>query len=86
MTQDTQTKTSAAQIAAVCRYNKGHDAIMLRPSKQDGQRIRQAAAAAGQSVQAYILQAVADRMKQDGGSSPAEPETSTADPATDNPK
>ena len=32
---------------------------MLRPSKEAGQQIRQAAAAAGQSVQAYILNRIA---------------------------
>ena len=37
---------------------------MLRPSLEDGKRIRQAAADAGQSVQAFILQAVAARMDE----------------------
>ena len=32
---------------------------MLRPTKEAGQQIRQAAAAAGQSVQAYILNRIA---------------------------
>lgn len=35
---------------------------MIRPTKDIGQQIRQAAAEAGQSVQQYILQAVADRI------------------------
>lgn len=35
---------------------------MLRPAKETGAEIRAAAAKAGQSVQAYILQAVRERM------------------------
>lgn len=38
---------------------------MLRPSKEDGQIIRDTAKAAGQSVQAYILQAIRERMERD---------------------
>ena len=49
---------------AVKRYQATRDAIMIRPSKEAGQEIR-AAADAGQSVQAYILQAVRDRMSRD---------------------
>lgn len=48
---------------AVKKYQEKRDAIMLRPSKEKGLEIRFAAAQAGQSVQAYILQAVEDRMK-----------------------
>lgn len=50
---------------AVKRYQATRDAIMLRPSKEQGKIIRDAAADAGQSVQAYILQAVRDRMSRD---------------------
>ena len=50
---------------AVKRYQATRDAIMIRPSKETGQEIRTAAADAGQSVQAYILQAVRDRMSRD---------------------
>ena len=42
-----------------------HDRISITPSKDDGQEIRQAAAEAGQSVNAYILQAVKDRMQKE---------------------
>lgn len=38
---------------------------MLRPSKEDGEIIRNAAKKAGQSVQAYILQAIRYRMDSD---------------------
>lgn len=57
--------TSEARIRANVKYNKSRDNIMIRPSKEIGQQIRQAAAEAGQSVQQYILQAVSDRMDKD---------------------
>lgn len=56
--------TSEARIRANVKYNKSRDNIMIRPSKEIGQQIRQAAADAGQSVQQYILQAVSDRMEK----------------------
>ena len=49
----------------VKKYQAKCDAIMIRPSKEIGQEIRTAAADAGQSVQAYILQAVRDRISRD---------------------
>ncbi len=48
------------------RYNSKCDNINIRPIKAQGQKIREAAAAAGQSLQGYILQAVAERMERDG--------------------
>ena len=42
------------------------DAITIRPLKATGTAIRDAAAAAGQSLQGYILQAVRARMEQEG--------------------
>lgn len=50
-----------AQSKASTKYNKSRDNIMVRPTKEEGQRIREAAAAAGISVQQFILDAV--RMK-----------------------
>ena len=50
---------------SVKEYQKNRDAIMLRPSKEDGAIIRQTAKMAGQSVQAYVLQAVRDRMQRE---------------------
>lgn len=38
---------------------------MIRPTKEIGAKIRAAAAAAGQSNQQYILQAVRERMDRD---------------------
>lgn len=54
-----------AQRKAVSAYQKRQDNIMIRPSKEEGAQIRQAAADAGQSVQAYILDAIRNRMQKD---------------------
>lgn len=56
---------SEAKKRANIEYNKRQDNIMIRPDKEKGAQIRAAAAAAGQSVQAYILQAVAERMQRE---------------------
>ena len=50
--------STEAQKRASTNYNRRQDNIMIRPSKEEGAVIRAAAAAAGMSVQAYILQAV----------------------------
>ena len=55
-----------AQIRASVNYNRKQDNIMIRPNKAEGARIRSAAAAAGQSVQAYILDTLRVRMDLDG--------------------
>jgi len=50
-------------------YNrKNYDRIAITPSKERGQEIRAAAAKANQSVNAYILQAIEERMKRENGS------------------
>lgn len=46
---------SEARKRANAAYNRRQDNIMLRPSKEEGARIREAAKAAGLSVQAYML-------------------------------
>lgn len=51
-----------AQRKAVSAYQKRQDNIMIRPSKDEGARIRQAAAEAGMSVQAYILDTLRSRI------------------------
>ena len=48
------------------RYIAKCDSIQIRPPKERGDEIRAAAAAAGQSMQSYILQACAERMTRDG--------------------
>ena len=55
MTTDAQKRASAA-------YNRRQDNIMIRPSKAEGARIRAAAAAAGMSVQAFILDTLRARI------------------------
>lgn len=47
--------TSEAQKRANAAYNRRQDNIMLRPSKEDGARIRKAAEQAGKSVQRFCL-------------------------------
>ena len=54
-----------AQRRASINYNKRQDNIMIRPSKEEGAIIRQAASNAGQSVQGYILQAIKERMERE---------------------
>ena len=54
---------SEAKRKANIAYNRRQDNIMIRPSKAEGARIRAAAAAAGMSVQAFILDAVRMRMR-----------------------
>lgn len=55
--------STEAEKRAVLKYQQSRDNIMIRPDKEEGQRIREAAADAGQSVQAYILQAIRNRME-----------------------
>ena len=55
MTTDAQKRASAA-------YNRRQDNIMIRPSKAEGAHIRAAAAAAGMSVQAFILDTLRARI------------------------
>ena len=47
--------TGEAQKRANAAYNRRQDNIMLRPSKEDGARIRKAVADAGKSVQRFCL-------------------------------
>lgn len=47
------------------KYNSKCDYISLRPIKEKGETIREAAKQAGQSLQGYILQAVEERMERD---------------------
>lgn len=64
-------RATDAQKRAVRKYQQGQDNIMIRPSKDKGGAIRAAAAEAGQSVQAYVIQACFDRMRRDGFTPPA---------------
>ena len=51
--------------ASNARYTAKCDFINIRPLKPQGERIRAAAAASGQSLQGYILQAVEERMARE---------------------
>lgn len=46
------------------------DIIKIQPYKAEGAAIRAAAAEAGQSVQAYILQAINERMEREQQQTP----------------
>ena len=56
-----------AHNAANVRYNQRMDAIMLRPDKDTGARIRAAAAAAGQPLQRWIVETLLERIIKEGG-------------------
>jgi uncharacterized protein (DUF1778 family) len=56
---------SKAKLAADARHQAKLDQIMVRPYKEEGQRIREAAQQAGESVQGYILTAVRERMERE---------------------
>ena len=57
---------SEARKRANVEYNRRQDSITMRPKKQQGAAIRAAAAASGESLQKYILEAVRTRMEQEG--------------------
>ena len=46
------------------------DVLKIQPYKAEGQQIRAAAAAAGQSVQAWLLQAARERMAREAEQAP----------------
>lgn len=52
---------------AVKKYQSKRDAIMLRPSKEDGQAVREAAAAFGMSTQAFAMKAMFEYIKNHKG-------------------
>ncbi len=47
------------------RYDDKCDKIMIKPLKAKGEEIRAAAAAAGESLQGYILKAIDARMQEE---------------------
>lgn len=61
---------SAAKRKANDKYMAKCDRLYIKPRKEDGQRIREAAAAAGQSIQKYIMQAIEERMAREGQIAP----------------
>ena len=57
--------TIEAQIRASVKHNQSKGSITLRPHKDVDISIRAAAERAGQTVTAYILQAVEERMSKE---------------------
>lgn len=55
-------KKAASNKKSDAKYSQ----ILIKPYKAESDQIRAAAAAAGQSLQGYILQAVRERMERDG--------------------
>jgi hypothetical protein len=53
---------SEAKRRGNAKYNAKCDQIMIKPLRPEGESIRAAAAAAGQSLQGYVLAAVRARM------------------------
>lgn len=62
--------STEAQKRAAAAYNRRQDNIMIRPDKATGAQIRAAAAAAGKSVQRYILDALTGPDAGQHGSGP----------------
>lgn len=54
-------KTNAQSVRD---YQKEHPQIIIRPTKEHRERIKKAAANAGESVQKFILTAVDERMER----------------------
>lgn len=54
-------------IESVKKYQEGRDAIMLRPSKEDGAIVRNAAKEHGKSVQRFVMDIVLDYIKTHKG-------------------
>ena len=54
-----------AKRASNRKSDMKYQQILLKPYKEDGQLIREFAAAAGQSVQGYSLQAARERMDRE---------------------
>lgn len=63
-------KSTDAQINASVKYNRSRDNIMIRPTEEEGSKIRNAAKNAGQPVQQYILQAIRERMEREMADAP----------------
>lgn len=56
---------SEAHKKASAKWNASRDQIMIRPTKEKGNAIREAAAAAGVSVQKFVLLAVEKYMEEE---------------------
>lgn len=54
-----------AHKKASAKWNSSRDSITIRPDRETGSTIRSAAAAAGLSIQQFILAALAEFMSKD---------------------
>ena len=61
---------SEAKRAAITRYNEKCGRIELRPLKEEAEKIKAAAAAAGKSTQGYILEACTEQMQRENHDKP----------------
>ena len=52
-----------SNMESVKKYQQKREAIMLRPSKEDGKIVREAAASFGMSVQAFAMKAMFEYME-----------------------
>lgn len=55
---------SEAQTKASVKFNRTRDSITIRPDKETGAKIRQAAKTAGMSVTEFILAALKEYMEK----------------------
>ncbi len=58
-------KSTNAQKRAVKKYQEKRDSITIRPTFEDGQKIRNAAEKSGKSMQAFILNCVLSKIDTD---------------------
>lgn len=72
---------SAKKRKSLDAYNATCDYISIRPKRDKGEKVRLAAKLAGQSLQAYVMQACFERMQRDGFTPPAD-DTAGDDHAT----
>ena len=58
-------KTKASKLECNARHIETLDKMLIRPHREEGTAIRAAAAAAGKSLQGYILEAVREKMERE---------------------
>lgn len=58
-------KSTAAQKRAVKKYQEKRDSITIRPTFEDGRKIRNAAEKSGKSMQSFILNCVLSKIDTD---------------------
>lgn len=56
---------SEAHKRASYKWNANRDSITIRPEKETGEKIRNAAKKSGKSLQNYILEAIEAKIRED---------------------